>query len=91
MGFGDAYAISEVKEFQDPSNPGELNAKGKYFRRRDRMATGFVFLMAILIVLLVIAGFVYGPRLFGRKITTVKTPPPLPPRNRLSSSTGSSV
>ena len=85
MSSGEGYAIGQVKEFQDPSNPGELNAMGKYFKRKDRMATGFTVLMLIIGGLVVVGVIYYGPRLFGRKVTVTKTPPPLPPR-RMSSS-----
>lgn len=80
MSSGEGYAIGQVKEFQDPSNPGELNAMGKYFKRRDRMATGFQVTMLLIGGILVVGLILYGPRLFGRKIVVAKSPPPLPPR-----------
>lgn len=67
MGVGEPNSLYDVKEFQDLTNPGELNSKGKYWQRKDKLAQGFVIMISALSIILLIAVIVFGTRKFGHK------------------------
>lgn len=62
MSSGESYAVSDVACFKDPTSSDGLNKVGKYFRHRDRLATGFNVLLVLVIFVLAILGAIYIPK-----------------------------